>query len=182
MRNLCSACAIRCVIRYHIALPTIVLVFTHVRGAWFVWQCYDPGECLLEQAISEHDLCARICVEEGDQLLYESDDPETIIAHKKKAAMTWYGAQKSVLIMSVLGDRELGEADKMQGGDYDGDCVIVIWDERIIKDLRPCEPLECHASQSQLLIHFRSTEYCRKYTVHRWLGQVLEAKAASCWA
>ena len=29
----------------------------------------------------------------------------------------------------------------MQGGDYDGDCVIAIWDERITENLRDCRPL-----------------------------------------
>jgi hypothetical protein len=46
-------------------------------------------------------------------------------------ALTWYCALQCVCVLSVKGQNDKGVADKMQGGDYDGDKVIVIWDKRV---------------------------------------------------
>eukprot|EP01052_Picozoa_sp_SAG31_P028253 SAG31_NODE_2712_length_5208_cov_1.414563_4_plen_437_part_00 len=42
--------------------------------------------------------------------------------------------------MSTLGPRPM--ADKMSGGDYDGDKVLAIWDPEIITNFKPCDPIE----------------------------------------
>eukprot|EP01047_Picozoa_sp_COSAG01_P028896 COSAG01_NODE_1960_length_8792_cov_7.908202_3_plen_1467_part_00 len=92
--------------------------------------CYDPGELLLKTCVDPHELLQRI----------GNGDTEGF-GEKRRAAHGWYAAQKCCIIMSVLGPRELGEADKMSGGDYDGDCCTCIWDERILSNLRECQPL-----------------------------------------
>ena len=96
--------------------------------------CYDPGELLLQKCVDPRILLARM--ERGN-----GEDSETELEEHRQKAHQWYSAQKCCIIMSVRGERPLGEADKMSGGDYDGDCVIAIWDERITNNLRPCQPL-----------------------------------------
>ena len=51
-------------------------------------------------------------------------------------ALTWYCALQCVCVLSVKGPNEKGVADKMQGGDYDGDKVIVIWDKRVTDEFQ----------------------------------------------
>ena len=70
--------------------------------------CYDPGELLLSQAVDVFTLLDRVHA--------DPDDPEgadVSLERKKKEAWDWYSNQKTCIIMSVLGDRELGEMDKV---------------------------------------------------------------------
>ena len=80
--------------------------------------CYDPGELLLQKCVDPRILLARM--ERGN-----GEDSETELEEHRQKAHQWYSAQKCCIIMSVRGERPLGEADKMSGGDYDGDCRTI---------------------------------------------------------
>ena len=75
----------------------------------------------------------------GELLKVKCVDPYTLSrragAEGQAAALRYYCGLQCVCVLSVKGDRKKGVADKMQGGDYDGDKVTVIWDERIADHL-----------------------------------------------
>jgi superfamily II DNA helicase RecQ len=93
--------------------------------------CMGPGELLCLQAVD-----SRVVVEQR----IGEDDKE-----RRKAAREWYDFQECCIILSVLGDRSV--ADIMQGGDFDGDTAIAIWDERFVDGFRPFPPPQYHLCQ-----------------------------------
>jgi hypothetical protein len=75
-----------------------------------------PGELLHVEAVDYRQIIDERIQEVGCSNIEE----------RRAAARAWYDYQECCLIMSVQGDRAV--ADKMQGGDFDGDDCIVIWD------------------------------------------------------
>jgi hypothetical protein len=81
---------------------------------------YLPGELLSVKGVDPFTLaCRAMRGTRGDE---ES---------RRDEALEWYCQLQCVCVLSIKGSRENGVADKMQGGDYDGDKCTVIWDERI---------------------------------------------------
>lgn len=104
--------------------------------------CYHPGELLTVEAVHIIDLISR-CNQDGRNKNW-------------KSTFEWFERQQCVVILSSkpVGqafagthghtqnwDPNRGVADLMQGGDYDGDNVKVIWDERFVVDFKPWEPI-----------------------------------------
>jgi superfamily II DNA helicase RecQ len=91
--------------------------------------CYSPGELLLTQAKNVAEVVAR------------ANTPE-----ERSQAQMFFDAQPLGVILPVKTQRELGVADKMQGGDYDGDEVVVLWDQRFTDGFKTdadwCQPPE----------------------------------------
>jgi hypothetical protein len=102
--------------------------------------CYHPGELLAVTAVPITNLLHRIQTGQNDQM----------------AAYKWFERGQSVVVLSskYVGQAFPGPngrhsdnwdprrtvADLMQGGDYDGDTVKVIWDERFVSGFKPVEP------------------------------------------
>ena len=103
--------------------------------------CYAPGELLACRAV--HFI--------SDGIMGRFPD-----AQKGLDAFKWFEAQQCVVILSTkpVGQAFPGPsghsadwnptrnvADLMQGGDYDGDNVKLIWDERFVREFKPFEPI-----------------------------------------
>jgi hypothetical protein len=86
--------------------------------------CYGPGELLHLRAVDPRTLL--------DQPISDLD------AEHRQAAREWYDFQECCVILSVKGGRSV--ADIMQGGDFDGDTAIAIWDQRFLDGFRPFPP------------------------------------------
>ena len=91
--------------------------------------CYDPGELLELTAIHAWDLLQRVPISARGTL------------------REWFETQQCVAVLSSQGagsnvhtDGERSVADMMQGGDYDGDRVKVIYDRRFTDGLRSFDP------------------------------------------
>lgn len=89
--------------------------------------CYHPGELLQVKAVHIYDVLGRM------------HDPASIAQARK-----WFDVQQCVVILSTQSVEIRGEArsvaDLMQGGDFDGDNVKVIWDERFVRGFKPWAP------------------------------------------
>ena len=85
---------------------------------------YNAAEVLLLQAVRAYDLVNRMVQKE-----HESDED---FAARKDAAYEWYQDQISSVVLSVKGKEGRMVADKMSGGDMDGDDVLIIWDDKIV--------------------------------------------------
>ena len=113
--------------------------------------CYHPGELLSVTAVHIIHVLNRC---PGDQ-------------NQKMSAFKWFERHQSVVVLS---SRPVGQAfpdangrhssvwdpsrtvaDLMQGGDYDGDTVKVIWDERFVSGFKAWEPIVYTAAQKHPL-------------------------------
>ena len=106
--------------------------------------CYHPGELLSCKAVHMINILNRV---------HQPGAPPGQDAMK---IFRWFEAQQCVVILSTkpVGQSFPGPeghspgwnpdrnvADLMQGGDYDGDNVKIIWDERFVRGFKPFEPI-----------------------------------------
>ena len=99
--------------------------------------CYDPGELLKVKAVHplKAGLLGRRGVNQSDEPFEWFDSLQSLVVLSTKPVMDAFGPHSN---LDWDGLRSV--ADLMQGGDYDGDTVKVIWNPRFVDGFRHAEP------------------------------------------
>ena len=97
------------------------------------YQVLKPGECFVQLT----DCSSPILF---DSEIIAARNPIKMPEHWIKAKNTYYHQLSkvfNVLILSTSGT--FAPAMQMNGGDYDGDIALVVWDQRIVRELKPMQ-------------------------------------------